>query len=253
MKDKKIENLIKSETKRQDETLDIIPSENIVSREVSEALGSVFTNKYAEGYPRARYYCGNEFVDELEDLCRARALDAFGLSAKKWHVNVQPYSGSPANLAVYLALVPFGEKIMGLQLDMGGHLTHGHKVSATGKFWKAVQYGVDQKTERLDYVRVAKIGRARKPKIIVAGYTAYPRIIDFKKFREIADSVGAYLLVDMSHFAGLVAGKAIRRRFRTRMSLWRRRIRPCAVRGARYFSRSANQKSPRRTALISRS
>ncbi len=208
MNDKKIETLIRRETKRQNETLDLIPSENIASRDVREALGSAFTNKYAEGYPHARYYCGNEFVDELEDLCRARALQAFGLSAKRWHVNVQPYSGSPANLAVYLALVPFGEKIMGLQLDMGGHLTHGHKVSATGKFWTAVQYGVDKKTERLDYVKLAKTARHLKPKIIVVGYTAYPRIIDFKKFRAIADSVHAYLLVDISHFAGLVAGKA---------------------------------------------
>ncbi|MGB7957612.1 MAG: serine hydroxymethyltransferase [Minisyncoccia bacterium] len=208
MKDKKIEKLIKNETKRQNETLDLIPSENIASRDVREALGSVFTNKYAEGYPHARYYCGNEFVDELEDLCRARALDTLGLSAKKWHANVQPYSGSPANLAVYLALVPFGEKIMGLQLDMGGHLTHGHRVSATGKFWTAVQYGVDKKTEQLDYAELAKIAKREKPKIIVAGYTAYPRVIDFKKFRAIADSVDAYLLVDMSHFAGLVAGKA---------------------------------------------
>jgi len=208
MKDKKIEKLIKKEAKRQSETLDLIPSENIASRDVREAVGSIFTNKYAEGYPHARYYCGNQFVDELEDLCRTRALEAFGLSAKKWHANVQPYSGSPANLAVYLALVPFGEKIMGLQLDMGGHLTHGHKVSATGKFWTAVQYGVDKKTERLDYAELAKIAEREKPKIIVAGYTAYPRVIDFKKFRAIADSVGAYLFIDMSHFAGLVAGKA---------------------------------------------
>ncbi len=208
MKDKKIETLIKKETKRQNDTLGMIPSENIVSHEVREALGSVLTNKYAEGYPHARYYCGNEVVDELEDLCRERALGAFGLSGKKWHANVQPYSGSPANLAVYLALVPPGEKIMGLQLDMGGHLTHGHKVSATGKFWKAVQYGVDPKTEKLDYGAIAKMAEREQPKIIVAGYTAYPRIIDFKKFRAIADSVGAYLLVDMSHVAGLVAGKA---------------------------------------------
>jgi glycine hydroxymethyltransferase len=208
MKDKKIETLITKEAKRQNETLDLIPSENIASHDVREALGSVFTNKYAEGYPRARYYCGNEVADELEELCRSRALEAFGLSADKWHVNVQPYSGSPANLAVYVALVPFGEKIMGLQLDMGGHLTHGHKVSATGKFWTAVQYGVDKKTERLDYAELADIALREKPKIIVAGYTAYPRIIDFKKMRDIADSVGAYLLIDMSHFAGLVAGHA---------------------------------------------
>jgi len=208
MKDKKIGMLIKKEIKRQNETLGMIPSENIVSPEVREALGSVLTNKYAEGYPHARYYRGNEVVDELEDLCRARALAAFGLSEKTWHANVQPYSGSPANLAVYLALVPFGEKIMGMQLAMGGHLTHGHKVSATGKFWNAVQYGVNPKTELLDYAEIAKMAEREKPKIIVAGYTAYPRIIDFKKFRAVADSVGAYLLVDMSHFAGLVAGKA---------------------------------------------
>jgi glycine hydroxymethyltransferase len=208
MKDKKIEKLIQNETKRQNDTLGMIPSENIASRDVRDALGSTFTNKYAEGYPRARYYCGNEFADELEELCRARALEAFGLSPQKWHVNVQPYSGSPANLAVYLALVPFGEKIMGLQLDMGGHLTHGHKVSATGKFWTAAQYGVNPKTERLDYAEIAKMAERERPKIIVAGYTAYPRVIDFKKFREIADSVGAYLFVDMSHFAGLVAGHA---------------------------------------------
>ena len=208
MKDKKIEKLIQSETKRQNDTLGMIPSENIASCDVRDALGSTFTNKYAEGYPHARYYCGNEFADELEELCRTRALEAFGLSPKKWHVNVQPYSGSPANLAVYLALVPFGEKIMGLQLDMGGHLTHGHKVSATGKFWTAVQYGVNPKTERLDYAEIAKMAERERPKIIVAGYTAYPRVIDFKKFREIADSVGAYLFVDMSHFAGLVAGHA---------------------------------------------
>jgi glycine hydroxymethyltransferase len=208
MKDKKIEKLIQSETKRQNDTLGMIPSENIASRDVRGALGSTFTNKYAEGYPHARYYCGNEFADELEELCRTRALEAFGLSPQKWHVNVQPYSGSPANLAVYLALVPFGEKIMGLQLDMGGHLTHGHKVSATGKFWTAAQYGVSPKTERLDYAEIAKMAEREHPKIIVAGYTAYPRVIDFKKFREIADSVGAYLFVDMSHFAGLVAGHA---------------------------------------------
>jgi len=207
-KDKLVDRLIAQEARRERETLDLIPSENIVSKEVLRALGSVFTNKYAEGYPAARYYQGNEYVDEVENLCRTRALEVFRLPKSKWHVNVQPYSGSPANLAVYLALVPLGEKIMGLQLAMGGHLTHGHKVSATGKFWNAVQYSVDKKTELLDYNAIARMARRERPRLIVAGYTAYPRVIDFKKFRRIADSVHAYLMVDMSHFAGLVAGGA---------------------------------------------
>ena len=208
MKDKKIEKLLVLEDRRQHETLDLIPSENITSHDVLHALGSSFTNKYAEGYPGARYYGGNEYADEVENLCRERALSVFSLSPKKWHVNVQPYSGSPANFAVYLGLVPPGEKIMGLELAMGGHLTHGHGVSATGKFWTAVRYGVDKKTELLDYDAIARIARRERPRIIVAGYTAYPRIVDFKKFRRIADSVNAYLMVDMSHFAGLVAGGA---------------------------------------------
>lgn len=219
MKDAKIEKLIKEEVRRQQETLDLIPSENIVSREVLRALGSELTNKYAEGYPAARYYGGNEYVDQIENLCRERALAVFKLSPKQWHVNVQPYSGSPANLAVYLGLVPppapddRGKraepgKIMGMQLAMGGHLTHGHSVSATGKFWNVVRYGVDKKTEKLDYDAIAAMAHRERPKIIVAGYTAYPRTIDFKRFRRIADSVNAYLMVDMSHFAGLVAGGA---------------------------------------------
>jgi len=206
MNDKEIEKLIEAELKRQNETLNLIPSENFVSKDVLEALGSVFTNKYAEGYPAARYYGGNEFVDEVENLARERALKLFGLSPDEWGVNVQPYSGSPANLAIYTALVPLGEKIMGMQLDMGGHLTHGHKVSFTGKAWNAVQYGVDKETEELDYDAIQKLAEEEKPKIIVCGATAYSKIIDFKRFREICDSIGAYMMVDMSHFAGLVAG-----------------------------------------------
>ena len=206
--DKTISKLIAQEIKRQNETLDLIPSENIVSHDVLKALGSELTNKYAEGYPAARYYGGNEIVDQVENIARARALKAFNLSAAVWHVNVQPYSGSPANLAIYLALVPQGEKIMGMELAMGGHLTHGHSVSATGKFWKPVRYGVDKNDEMLNYDVIAGIAREEKPRIIVAGYTAYPQIIDFKKFRRIADEVNAYLMVDMSHFAGLVAGGA---------------------------------------------
>lgn len=206
MRDKQIARLIKREEVRQKKAINLIASENFVSPDVLRALGSVFTNKYAEGYPGARYYGGNEVVDELEDLVKARALKLFKLSPKTWAVNVQPYSGSPANLAVYHALVPVGEKIMGMALDMGGHLTHGHKASITGKLWKPVQYGVDKKTERLDYNTILKLAKREKPKLIVTGYTAYSRIIDFKKFRKIADAAGAILMVDMSHFAGLVAG-----------------------------------------------
>ena len=207
MRDKRISELIKKEEKRQAGVLNLIASENYVSRGVREALGSVFTNKYAEGYPGARYYGGNEIVDDIEQLAQARALALFKLSPKAWSVNVQPYSGTPANFAIYTALVPPGGKIMGLDLSMGGHLSHGYRVSATGKFWKQIPYGVDKKTERLDYNEILRDARREKPKIIVAGFTAYSRIIDFKKFRHIADAAGAILLVDMSHFAGLVAGR----------------------------------------------
>lgn len=208
MKDKQLERLIKAERNRQKRVINLIASENFVSKDVLEALGSEFTNKYAEGYPGKRYYGGNKVVDKIEDLCSERALKLFGLSSESWHVNVQPLSGSPANLAVYLALVPQGGKIMGMSLDQGGHLTHGHKVSATGKFWQQIPYGVDKKNEVLNYEELKKIAAEQKPNLIVAGFTAYPRIIDFKKFREIVDVCGAYLMVDMSHFAGLVAGRA---------------------------------------------
>ncbi len=208
MKDKQLAKLIAAETKRQNETLDLIPSENFVSQDVLDAVGSTLTNKYAEGYPGARYYGGNEIIDKVETLARERALAAFDLSPKIWHVNVQPYSGSPANLAVILALAAPGETIMGLQLAMGGHLTHGHKVSATGKIWRSVQYEVDKKTERLDYDAILELAKRERPRLIIAGYTAYPRVIDWKRFREIADVVEAYLVVDMSHLAGLIAGKA---------------------------------------------
>lgn len=208
MKDKAIEKLIRDELVRQKSVINLIASENYVSKDVLAALGSELTNKYAEGYPGRRYYGGNEVIDKVEHLCRERALKLFKLSAKKWSVNVQPLSGSPANLAVYLALVPPDEKIMGMSLDHGGHLTHGHKVSATGKIWRQVPYGVDKKTERLNYEGLMRLAKKEKPKLIVAGYTAYPRKIHFKKFREIADAVGAYLLVDISHIAGLIAGGA---------------------------------------------
>ncbi|HVS80076.1 MAG TPA: serine hydroxymethyltransferase [Candidatus Paceibacterota bacterium] len=208
MKDRDVADLIGLEKKRQKSVVNLIASENYVSKDVLEALGSELTNKYAEGYPSARYYGGNGVVDKIEELAKKRALKAFGLSAKKWHVNVQGLSGSPANLAVYSALVPLGEKIMGLSLDHGGHLTHGHKVSLTGKLWAQVPYGVGKETEKLNYVEIERIAKKERPSLIVAGFTAYPRKIDFKKFREIADTCGAMLMIDMSHFAGLVAGKA---------------------------------------------
>lgn len=216
MKDKEIESLIKAEEKRQAGVINLIASENYVSEDVLRALGSRFNNKYAEGYPGHRYYNGNEISDQVESLCQARALRLFGLSPDEWSVNVQALSGSPANLAVYFALVPFGVspaerrgKIMGMSLSDGGHLTHGHKVSVTGKLWQTVQYGVDSKTEKLNYDEVGRLALEEKPDIIVAGFTAYPCLVDYKKFREIADSSGAYLMVDMSHTAGLVAGGAI--------------------------------------------
>lgn len=208
MKDTQIKKLIDAEKKRQKSVINLIASENYVSKDVLEALGSELTNKYAEGYPGKRYYGGQVYVDKIEKSAQERALKLFGLSAKKWHVNVQPLSGSPANLAVYVGLVPKEGKIMGMSLDHGGHLTHGHKVSATGKFWQQVPYGVDPVTEVINYDEIKKIAQQEKPQIIVAGFTAYPRKVDFKKFREIADSVGALLMVDMSHFGGLVAGKA---------------------------------------------
>jgi len=211
MKDKQIERLITREEKRQKKAINLIASENFVSDDVREALGSVFTNKYAEGYPGKRYYAGCETVDELEELARARALKLFirrPADHRKWDVNVQPYSGSPANLAVYLALAKPGERMMGMSLDAGGHLTHGASVSASGKLWRWTHYGVDRKTERLDYDALLRLAKEARPKIVVAGWSAYSRKPDFRKFRNIADAVGAIFMVDMSHFAGLIAGGA---------------------------------------------
>lgn len=210
MKDPQIKKLIAKEEKRERSVVNLIASENYVSADVLEALGSVLTNKYAEGYPARRYYGGNSVIDEVESLTKERALKLFKCDPKKWHVNVQPLSGSPANLAVYLALLPHDGtgKIMGMQLTHGGHLTHGHAVSASGKFWRQIPYGVSAKNEQLDYDELLRTAMREKPHIIVAGFTAYPRRINWKKFRFIADEVGAYLMVDMSHIAGLVAGGA---------------------------------------------
>jgi glycine hydroxymethyltransferase len=208
MKDRQIAQLIQEETKRQKSVINLIPSENYVSKDVLEALGSLFNNKYSEGYPNARYYGGNQVVDKVELLCQKRALSLFGLKPSQWAVNVQPLSGSPANLAVYLATVPIGGKIMGMKLSAGGHLTHGQKVSITGKAWTPVSFEVSKDTERLDYEELEKLALQEMPEIIVAGFTAYPRTVNWQKFRAIADACGALLMVDMSHFAGLVAGKA---------------------------------------------
>jgi len=208
MKDIQIEKLIKAEQTRQKKVINLIASENIVSADVLKALGSELTNKYAEGYAHARYYGGNEVIDQIEDICIERALKTFKISKNKWHVNVQPLSGSPANLAVYSAILNVGDSIMAMDLSHGGHLTHGFKVSFTGKLYNQIAYGVDEKTQVLDYDVLLQMAQKYKPKLIITGYSAYPRKINFKKFREIADSVGALLMVDMAHIAGLVAGGA---------------------------------------------
>lgn len=206
MKDVQIEKILTAEKNRQKKVINLIASENYVSGDVLKVLGSELTNKYAEGYPHARYYGGQENVDQLEDVCIERALKLFSLTPNNWHANVQPLSGSAANLAVYTALVPQHEKIMGMSLADGGHLTHGHKVSASGKFWTSVQYGVAEGTEIIDYDVVEEMAMRERPKLIIAGFTSYSRIIDFKRFREIADRCHALLMIDMSHIAGLIAG-----------------------------------------------
>lgn len=192
---------IELETNRQQEHIELIASENFVSIQVMEAMGSPMTNKYAEGYPGRRYYGGCEFVDQVEDIARERLKKLFGAE----HVNVQPHSGSNANLGVYFTILKPGDKVLGMDLSQGGHLTHGSPVNISGTYYNFVSYGVDKETEMIDYDKVREIALREKPKLIVAGASAYPRIIDFKKFREIADEVGAYLMVDMAHIAGLVA------------------------------------------------
>lgn len=198
--DKKISDLINQEAKRQIEGIELIASENYVSQSVLEAMGSILTNKYSEGYPAKRYYRGNKYIDEVENIAIDRAKELF----KAEHVNVQPYSGSPANLAVHMAFLEPGDRTMGMSLDAGGHLTHGFKVSISGKYFDSVSYGVDD-NGYIDYDEVRKKAKEHKPKLIWAGFSAYSRIIDWKIFREIADEVGAILAVDIAHVAGLVA------------------------------------------------
>ena len=202
--DPTIHALIVAETVRQRDSIRLIASENYVSGAVMEATGSVLTNKYSEGYAGRRYYEGQAHIDEIETLAIERAKALFGAD----HANVQVYSGSPANLAAYMALIKPGDTILGMSLPAGGHLTHGWKVSATGKIWNAVQYGVRQDTELIDYDEVEALAKEHRPKVIVCGTTAYPRTVDFERFRAIADSVDAYLLADMAHISGLVAGGA---------------------------------------------
>lgn len=199
--DEAVYKAIRGETARQKNTIELIASENFVSPAVLEAVGSVLTNKYAEGYPGKRYYGGCKYVDVVEQLAIDRLKQIYGCE----HANVQPHSGASANFAVYFALLSPGDTILGMNLSHGGHLTHGSPVNVSGKYFKVAAYGVDSASGRIDYDEVQRIAEESRPKIIVAGASAYPRVIDFARFREIADSVGAYLMVDMAHIAGLVA------------------------------------------------
>ncbi len=199
--DRQVYDSMMRELSRQRDHIELIASENFVSPAVMQAMGSHLTNKYAEGYPHARYYGGCQYVDEIEELAIARAKELFGAD----HANVQPHSGSQANFAVYLALLKPGDTILGMDLSHGGHLTHGSKASVSGKYFNACFYGVDRETEMIDYDAAMRTAEECRPKLIIAGASAYSRIIDFKKMREIADAVGAYLMVDMAHIAGLVA------------------------------------------------
>src|SRR5438876_3095657 len=202
--DPQVYDAIRRETKRQQSQIELIASENFTSEAILEAAGSVFTNKYAEGYPAKRYYAGCECADEVENLARERALKLFGAE----YVNVQPHSGSQANQAAYAAVLQPGDTVLGMNLAHGGHLTHGNPLNFSGKTYKIVPYGVRRDDEQIDYDELAKLAEEHRPKMIIAGGSAYPRTLDFARFRQIADAVGALLLVDMAHFSGLVAGGA---------------------------------------------
>ncbi|HEX2384117.1 MAG TPA: serine hydroxymethyltransferase [Acidimicrobiales bacterium] len=201
-RDNELFSIIEREVERQNTTLQLIASENFTSPAVLEATGSVLTNKYSEGYPGKRYYGGNEMIDQVEELARERARSLFGAQ----HANVQPHSGANANMAVYLSLLQPGDTVLGMRLDQGGHLTHGSPVNASGKLFRFVAYGVTQSDERIDFDEVRDVARRERPKLIVAGATAYPRIIDPRPFREIADEIGALFMFDAAHVAGLIAG-----------------------------------------------
>ena len=201
--DPEIAEIVRKELARQRENIELIASENFVSPAVMATMGTILTNKYAEGYPGNRYYGGCDIVDMAENLARERLLKLFGGE----HANVQPHSGANANIGVYFSVLEPGDVVLGMNLSHGGHLTHGSPVNISGKYYKFIPYGVDEKTGIIDYEEVRKIAKKEKPRLIVTGASAYPRIIDFKKFREIADEVGALLMVDMAHIAGLVATK----------------------------------------------
>lgn len=201
MKDMIVLEALNLETKRQKNNIELIASENFVSKDVREITGSILTNKYAEGYPGKRYYGGCVYVDMIENIARDRLCELFHAE----HANVQPHSGSQANMAVYMSVLNPGDKVLGMDLNSGGHLTHGHSLNFSGRLYQFFSYGVDKETEMIDYEDVRRIANEVKPQMIVCGASAYPREIDFKKFREIADEVGAYLMVDMAHIAGLVA------------------------------------------------
>jgi glycine hydroxymethyltransferase len=206
MADKTVSDLIADEQKREREGLELIPSENYVSRGVLDALGSVFTNKYSEGYPKHRYYGGQDFTDKVEQLAIDRAKKLFNAD----HANVQPHSGAPANVAVYFAWLQPGDTVMGMKLDQGGHLTHGHPVTTMAQLYNFVRYGMkDSETGEIDYEEMRRVALKEKPKIIIAGFSGYPRNLDYAKFAEIGNEVGAVLMADMAHLAGLIAGKAL--------------------------------------------
>jgi len=206
--------IVQNETRRQKQFVNLIPSENFTSQAVLDALGSIMQNKYSEGYPGARYYGGNEFIDESERLCQKRALQTFQLAESDWGVNVQPLSGSPANLYAYSAVLNSHDRIMGLDLPHGGHLSHGYqtptkKISAISKYLETLPYRLDETTGLIDYDKLLELATLYRPKIIIAGTSAYSRLIDYPRMRQICNSVGAYLLSDMAHISGLVAGQAI--------------------------------------------
>ncbi len=203
--DPQLYEIIKAEEQRQKQGLELIASENYVSRAILETMGSILTNKYSEGYPGKRYYGGNDIIDQAENLAIARAKELFGAE----HVNVQPLSGGPANIAVYMALLEPGDKVLGLSLDQGGHLTHGHPLNFSGKLFNIIPYTVNKETEQVDMDEVEAIALREKPKMIIAGFSAYSRNLDWKRFKEIADKVGAYTFADIAHIAGLIAGKQL--------------------------------------------
>lgn len=203
-KDRRVFKLIGLEKARQENVIRLIPSENYAGPAVREAVGSIMMNKYSEGYPKKRYYQGQKYIDQIEDLARERAKKLFGVP----HANVQPYSGSPANFAVYFSLLKPGDTVMGMSLPHGGHLTHGWKVSITGTYYHSVQYAVDRRTQLINYDKIEKLAKKNEPKLIWAGATAYPRFFDWKRLAEIADDVGAYFCADIAHIAGLIAAGA---------------------------------------------